>query len=228
VPYGQPLSITWYHTYNLDLKGLTQKDGRYGKEYIKKLEEVLGKIGENDFKNLKVGDFEAYRDDSYFVTAREMSRNPKKENNTPKAPCEVTASRLMQGKPVTLCGKIAIGAANKKDDAVLSVNRNRDNWKLEELMSLCNEFYGVRYRKEREKFYALPHFQQTAEVLKAIDEVVLNPQPGEMVLRIGHYSHVECMTITQNEPDTPVEKGKKKDRSAPPAPWQTGFIPSVG
>lgn len=195
--------------YKMDLKGLTQKDGRYGKEYTKKLEEVLGKIGDNDFKNLKVGDFEACRDDSYFVTAKEMSRNPNKESNTPKDPCEVTASRLIQGNSIALCGKIGIGAVHKRDHAVFSVNRNREKWNFEELMRLCNEFYGVRYRKEREKFYALSHFQRTADALKSIDDAVLNPKPGEMVLRIGHYSHVECMTITDNDPETRLVKGKK-------------------
>ncbi len=190
--------------YKLDLKNLAKEGGRYEN----KLGEVLGKIGDNDFKNLKIGDFEAFRDDSYFVSAKEISRNSKK-NNTPKDPCEVTPSRLLQGKPVTIYGKVGIGAINLKGNNRLSVNRNRDSWDLEGLMCLCTEFYRVRYRQEKEKFYTLPHFEQTAEALKAIDEAVLNTKPGEMVLRIGHYSHVECMTITDNEPYTRIVKGKQ-------------------
>lgn len=63
-----------------------RRERRRSYEYEDRLKTVFGSIGENAFKNLKVGDFEAYRDDSYFVTAKEISRSPKKESNTPKDP----------------------------------------------------------------------------------------------------------------------------------------------
>lgn len=168
------------------------------------LQEVLGRVSENAFRNLKVGDFPAALGESLIVTAKEVRKryNPAKQG-TPKNPCEISLSRVMSGEKYAIYGKIAVGAhGGRERDQALTVSwqGKRQAWTLEQLMELCNHFYGQRYRAEHDRFYTQPHLAHVAEHLAKID--ALNIPPGSMLLRLGHYSHVECMTVTHNQPQT--------------------------
>lgn len=66
----------------------------------------------------------------------------------------------------------------------------------------------MRGQTEKKTFYGLPHFAKTARALEAVEKAILDVPPGTFLLRIGHYSHVECMTITDNMPETRMQKGR--------------------
>lgn len=185
----------------LGLKALRAKDKK-GKEVAKKLEEYFGTISSSAFKQLKIGDFEGYLDTSIIVDAVEKSHNADKKA-TPKDPCEVFPNRIMRPSGQwKLHGRGWIGSHAIKDDHVLRLNKGNFRWTWNELAKIVNDFYQLRYSQEKAKFYGLQQFSDTKRALAEQEEAVLNPAPGEMVLRVGHYSHVECITITNNNPQT--------------------------
>lgn len=197
--------IDWLdRNWKTNLKEAMNRDPRQG--YGRALEELLGKVSENAFRNLKVGDFPAALGESVIVTAKEVRRryNPNKQG-TPKNPCEATLSLSMSGQSPALYGKIAVGAhdAGRRDTALTVSMRGREKaWTLRELMELCNEFYRERYSTERGAFYLQQHLDRSLAALKPVDAVMAEPGPDAMILRLGHYSHVECMTVTNNQPQT--------------------------
>lgn len=199
--------IDWIDQHwHMDLKGASDLDGPYrSKEYTTRLKEYLGDISDNAFKNLKVGDFQAPLGDSLFVTANEVRIRPKDKPPTLKNPCEVCLSLAMTGKPYALYGKVLLGRHDAGGrDAVLTVKHEtrRQSWSLEELMALCRSFYRERYDTEKQTFYSKPHLADTATALAPVDAALLKEASGGMLVRIGHYSHVECMTVTDNNPQT--------------------------
>lgn len=195
--------------WGLDLRGANRDKGGYEKT----LEDVFGKVGENVFRDLKVGDFPAALGESVIVTAKEVrqTNNPQRQG-TPKSPCEASLSRIMLEQPYALHGRLALGAHNGAGrDALLTVQQGvrKKTWSLDELMGLCNEFYGKRYRQEHDEFYSKPHLSPTAAALAPLEEALLNPEPGSMILRLGRYSHIECMTVENNQPQTRMVKGQQ-------------------
>ena len=182
---------------NLRQRSKESKEG-----YDDALKEALGDIGNNAFKLLKVGDFEAPLDTSLIVSAVEVGKNDAKKA-TPKDPCEVVASRLLgpeEGR--RLYGRLALGGFSRKGKVKRLELRERgyeSKWNWRELAVLVSRFYGRRFQREFEKFYAMPGREKTRQALKQVTEEILKPRPGEMVLRVGHYSHLECVTITNNK-----------------------------
>lgn len=185
---------------------------RRSNEYDRIISGIFGDIRDSVFKDLKIPDFEFGAGDSHYVTAVEISNNLGRENSTPKDPCEVVSSRLTTAASPVITGRIGIGAINRHYSETLFIRRNKrfnEKWALSDIMAICNDFYKERYCAEKEKFYSLPHLAATGEELKRIDDEIEKPGKGEMILRVGHYSHVECVTITENAPLTRVVNGKK-------------------
>jgi len=193
----------------LDLKydfGL-RKHSKDNRSYYSELERLLGPIRENSFKALKVWDFEAVPEDARIVSAEEKRRKDDRPG-TPKSHCEVTRSVIMDQNPYSLCSRIGIGNPQQPEDGILKVSQGRihEKFDLANLARICREFYQSRYRKERDKFYKQPHFDNTAKALAAIEKDILTQDDNCFVLRIGHYSHVECVTVTNNQPQTRTGK----------------------
>ena len=193
----------------IDFLDLKYKFGlREQASYNQALIELLGSIRENSFKALKIWDFEAVPEDARIVSAEEKRRKDDRPG-TPKSHCEVTRSVITDLSPYSLCSRIGIGHPQRPDDSILEVNQGRihEKFDLADLAKICREFYQSRYRKERDKFYKQPHFDDTAKALAAIEKDILTQDDNCFVLRIGHYSHVECVTVTNNQPQT--RKGKQ-------------------
>ncbi len=192
-------------------KGLNLRErSRKGKNgYDQALKEALGDIGDNAFKFLKVGDFEAPLDTSLIVSAVEVGKNDAKKA-TPKDPCEVVASRLLA--PLggnRLYGRVALGGfAGRHEVERLEISKRgyASGWGWDDLAGLVSRFYGLRFQQELQKFYTMDGREKTRQALEQVAGEILKPGPGEMVLRVGHYSHVECVTITNNAPTG--KKGK--------------------
>jgi CRISPR type III-A-associated RAMP protein Csm5 len=181
-------------------KNLQLKQCRTLRDQDKKLESFFGSITENSFQAFKIADCEAVCNSSLIVEAREVRRNPEK-TITPKASCEVLTSRLLgEAEQAVLTTRIALGRAREKQ-AVISL-KNGDTLDWLKLCELVNGYSRARYQKEQQKFWNLPHFARTQETLANIEQTIINPPPGAMVLKVGHYSQIEYVTVEHNQPKT--------------------------
>lgn len=203
---------------------LSLKNTRNPREYTQVLERALGTISDNAFKQLKVGDFEATNSASAVVTAKEKSIKPDKTSNTPKNSCQVCLSTATEEEAQEIFGRVAIGKQCATKDAVLSCSMNgrTESWNLAELMQLVNSFYKKRYINEKSNFYNQPHFAKSRAVTKFLDAQFESIQPNQMILRVGHYSHIESMTITNNKPMG--KKGFGKTRTLANGIYPFGWV----
>lgn len=181
-------------------QGLNLKQCRNSREQGEKLERFIGKITDNSFQGLKVADCEAALGTSLVVMAKEVRRNPDK-NVTPKADCEVLASRLLGDQPrAALATRIAVGRPREKSSTLSLKNGQSLDWL--QLCELVNNYSRTRYQKEQHKFWNLEHFAPTQQALAQIEPLILNPPAGAMVLKVGHYSQIEYVTVESNKPQT--------------------------
>ncbi len=206
----------------LGLKAAARR-GKNG--YTKALQRALGSIQDDAFKMLKVGDFEAPVDTSLVVRAQEISLNPDKQA-TPKAPCEVLASMCLSGSGNSfawhLYGRASLGD-HQSELLVINQGHFRASWDWNALADLVSRFYLSRYEKEISKFYSSGIHHDTGDYLrKVLGPVIEARSQGEMFLRVGHYSHIECMTITDNNPQS--SKGYGKTRTLADGFYPFGWV----
>lgn len=203
---------------------LNLKNNRNSREYTQILEQALGSIRESAFKSLKIGDFEALNSASAVITAKEKSIKAEKTNGTPKNSCEICLSAATEGEPQVLFGRFAIGKQSKAQDEVLTctMGQRTKSWTLVELMVLVTDFYRQRYENEKGKFYNQSHFSLSKDVIKMLDEQFSSLQENQMILRVGHYSHIEAMTITNNKPGG--KKGYGKTRTLADNVYPFGWV----
>lgn len=200
--------------WGMGLKRASEEEARgQRRAYENKLEEYLGKISDNAFKNLKISDFQAGLGESLIFSAKEVRRRPSDKQSTPKNHCEVSYSRAESGSKYTLYGKLLLGAHSAEArDTALTIRHPQHGkrvWGVAELLELCLKHYGRHYLNEKKIFYGLPHLAATAEALRIAEQGFLEQQPNSALLRIGHYSHVECMTVSDNHPKTRKTKDGK-------------------
>lgn len=188
------------------------------------LERALGSIRESAFKQLKIGDFEAVNSNSAIVMAKEKSIKAEKSDGTPKNSCEITFSVATEGEPQALFGRVSIGKQNLTQDVCLTctMNNRTQSWSLSELMQLASNFYRQRFDQEKSKFYDQPHFSFSKDVIKFLDEEFSSLQESQMILRVGRYSHIEAMTITNNKPGG--KKGYGKTRTLANGIYPFGWV----
>ncbi len=62
---------------------------------------------------------------------------------------------------------------------------------------MVNEYYLKRFQKEKIKFYGLSNFAKARPNIEKL-EAELQCSAGQMILRIGHYSQVEFVTVQDN------------------------------
>ena len=197
----------------LNLKEKSAQDDRDKKRhnpaYNEALKTILGGITDNSFQALKVGDFPAALDDALLVEPKEVRRKVSDRASTPKNLCETTRNRIMAPDEVyELYGRMSLGRV-QNGKPVLELHDRKISLDIEKLFSICTNFYRIRFEEERNKFFHLPQFKRTLKALQIIEEEIKSIRKDQTLLRIGHYSHVECMTVSENDPRTPSRKGKK-------------------
>ena len=170
------------------------------------LTEMFGYINEHAMQALKISDCLAPANSCVIVRARERSRNPEKKG-TPKNPCEA----IMPGMGV-LWGRIMVDASSTPPAITLPNGQKVD---LAILAKLCNEFYGKRFVKEFSDFYQKPHLREVGERLAPMLQTIGTLGEDRILLRVGHYSHVECVTVDKNKPFT------SKGKDGKPKPYGT-------
>ena len=130
-------------------------------------------------------------------------------------------SESMQMIAEAITGKLADGKA--VSDFIIRINKDLQNIALNngfcinkkidinEIISACNFFFKTQFSKEYKKFYqdAYEGLDTIVELKKIIDAIP-DDSENEFLLRIGHWSQVEFVTLEENfrNPKTPVRKGK--------------------
>lgn len=196
----------------LGLKAARSRDRR-GEAYRKRLESVLGPTTDSAFKQLKIADATGFADSTLLVEPLEIRRKEGKAA-TPKNKCEVMPGKLLGNSDhSTLYMRIAIGKPNNPADVRLTL-RDGQGWDWSELTQLANSYYRKRFQAEKSRFYGLPNFSKARPFIERL-EAELNVGEKQMLLRLGHYSQVEFVTVADNKPFT------RKLRDGTPMPYGT-------
>jgi len=185
------------------------------------LNDLLGQISENDFRALQINDFELPNDACVLVDSIEQRLNPSKniqrETRTPKNVREATSGLVFDARQsVFSLSSISLGTLNSVKSLTIKKRQggspNAESFDWKRLCQSVTGFYRKRFDEEMEKFYSKPHLTETASLLKPIQDRIdqMNTET-DMLLRIGHYSHIESMTLTDVDPDQQVthRQGKK-------------------
>lgn len=169
----------------LDNGELKESKNRQDQQFTK----WFGNITENAFQALKVSDLELLPTQSQFVEAEE--RKLKNDSTgAPKSSCEVAPHGTV------LYGRLMFGRNTKE---AKGAKTPLSPWNFEVLRDACNAHYTKHFEAERKKFYSKPHFAETLKISDSIFQK-FSTAPEAMLLRVGHFSHIECVTVENNEP----------------------------
>lgn len=177
------------------LKDAMNRDRKNGMR--QKLAQMFGPITEHAMQAIKVSDVPALPSACAIFRAREQSRVPGKKG-TPKPPCEA----LMPGCG-DMWGRILLDSTGN-EPAITLPNGNKVSFR--KLVGVCNAFYQKRFREEVDKFYALAHFRDVRNALRSVEDRVTAMTDNSLLLRVGHYCHVESVTVEENRPFTRMGK----------------------
>lgn len=186
------------------LKEALQREGSRGVQG--RLTEMFGSISNHAMQALKVSDVPAPFSACAIFRSKEQSRTPGKKG-TPKPPCEAVVPGC-DG----MWGRFMLDSAGTEPAITLPRGKKVT---FPELVRLCNNFYRTRFREELDNFYALPHFREVRAALRDVEAVVTALKDDAMLLRVGHYCHVECVTVKEHLPAT------KKGKNGHPLPFGT-------
>lgn len=157
-------------------------------EYNKK---IFGDIREDRFRHVKVSDAPLSGLRTSIVSGDEVSKNMNRKAGTPKGHFEVTPSLCWAEGPYTVKSKFMW-----EDFKLPSLTGTIT---LDVMIKALNEFYIPKYMKELKDFYSLPHLNMVGRKLDKVTSIVnsINQQKpeGNALMRIGHFSHLECMTF---------------------------------
>ena len=155
---------------------------------------IFGDAKQDVFKNLKISDALIPLDGTKIVKPVEVGLN---ENKTPAPKGYVEVITPFNGSHQSIKTKMCIG-----DFLELRLADNRKNFRelkkfqLKDIIFALNNFYIAKFDEEMEKFYNLPHLASIKDNLQSIVQKVnnLKDDSNKALIRIGHFSHVECVT----------------------------------
>jgi hypothetical protein len=194
---------------------------------------IFGRIQNDIFKFLKVGDIQLGPGKTQVVEPVEVSRNPDRSKCTPKNYAEATQSVAL-GSKLTAAARLKLEQPPKEFQSHGQVRP----FDLPQLMSWLNQFYIEKYWQEMAKFYDKAHLSEVKEHLETVSQLVeqLSPESTHKALiRLGHYSHIESVTYDGLR-DPKTKKGYGKTRtlaeSHVPFGWvlltaEPGYVPDM-
>ncbi|MDQ7032499.1 MAG: type III-A CRISPR-associated RAMP protein Csm5 [Desulfonauticus sp.] len=161
---------------------------------------IFGRPECDVFKYLKISDGIVSKDSTEIVRPEEVSRNPEKTSPA-KGYLEVIKG-LCSGNQVKIKVRLSIGDFIDKDFKEKDrqgrefdfAQRKIRSFDLEQLISNLNNFYCPKFEQELEKFYSCSHLSHVAANLQPVQEKIKQMDSNQALLRLGHFSHVECVT----------------------------------
>lgn len=182
--------------------------------YNRILKEMLGDISHNVMRSLRLADLALPPESTTIHEAIGIDLAP--GHIMQKTPCETLEPESAAITPSY--GNMRFFTKNGRlefpDGLRLTFN---------ELGKICTEFYKSRFNAELKKFYKKPHFNETGEILDPVAERVANCDgERQILLRIGHYSHIECVIVSGELPKKP--KGCGISRTLADRKWPFGWV----
>ncbi len=177
----------------VEAAGVTQKNKR---DYNEK---IFGKINKDPMKNLKLSDVSLDDFGSVIVEAEEYSLKEGK-SQTPKGYKEVSANLCQCGRPVVYPLRLSLKPFSLNEEKV-DVNF---------IIEALYRFYVPKYKDEYLKFYSSGRADRIRQEIAPMSLEIANLKTNETLIRIGHFSHVECITLDDvREPQTRIVKGRR-------------------
>lgn len=169
-------------------------------EYRKKLESMFGKITEHAMQGLRMGDVPLPPGVSRVCRAIGVGLDP--SESMAKTPCEALDPGAVNADGIYGNLRFALVEGMPCIDMP-------GHWRVSvsDLGKICNDFYRARFLGELEKFYKKPHLAETGKALESARKRIEALAEGEFLLRIGHYSHIECMMVAGEPPQGVFKKG---------------------
>lgn len=181
--------------------GVRSEDARGRPDYNQK---IFGGIQRDPMRHLKFRDIPLPPDATAVFEAREFALKPDKKP-TPKGFFEVALGEIVTGKPAFYETTLALAPFGRHGKTV----------DLAFLIGALNAFYKPKFTEEREKYFARPHGQPVYKATASLARRIESMRTNEALLRLGHFSHVECVTLDGvRQPQTRVIRGRR-------LPWGT-------
>jgi len=162
---------------------------------------IFGKPTDDPMKHLKISDVSLDRFGSVIFEAREHSP---KDNKTPKDSYEAALSFCQIDTPVVYPLKMSL-----KPFAL-----HRKTVDIKFLIDSLHRFYMPKFIEEYEKFYKNESYKDIRQAIAPLNMEAVRLRTNEAFVRIGHFSHVECVTLDKiRNPKT------RKGKDGKPLPW---------
>ena len=162
-------------------------------------EKIFGKINEDPMRNLKLSDVSLDKFGSLIVEAEEYSLKESK-SPTPKGYKEVSANLCQTGRKVVYPLRFSLNP----------FSLNSQNVDVSFVIDAMYRFYVPKFKKEYSKFYSSKRADQIKQEIAPMCMEIANLKTNETLIRIGHFSHVECITLDDvREPQTRIVKGRR-------------------
>jgi len=173
--------------------GVTSKDKR---NYSEK---IFGRINMDPMRNLKLSDVSLDNFGSMIIEAEEFSLKEDK-SKTPKGYKEVSMNLCQGSHPVVYPLRLSLKPFPLHGQDV----------NISFLIDALYRFYVSKYKDEYSKFYCLDHADQIRKDIAPMSLAIANLKTNETLVRIGHFAHVECVTLDKvREPKTRMVNGRR-------------------
>lgn len=147
---------------------------------------ITGGIRNDPFNNLIVGDIEIDPEFSTIFEGKEIKKNPENENKTPKGFFEAIFDYGENGHKCSILIQNQLEFRNFKYKII----------SVDEIKKITADFYYNRFEEEYKKFYKKNRADFDSSEVDIIKQELYNAKKdGKGILRIGHFSHAECMSV---------------------------------
>jgi len=149
-------------------------------------------------RNMKLSDVSLDKFGSLIVEAEEY---PLKEDKspTPKGYKEVSANLCQAGKKVVYPLRFSLNP----------FSLHGQNVDAPFVIEAMYRFYVSKFKEEYSKFYSSRRAAQIRQEISPMCLEIANLKTNETLVRIGHFSHVECITLDDvRQPRTRLVKGR--------------------
>ena len=186
----------------VDVARVTAQDVRRSRGNPDYNEKIFGRINQDPMKWLKIADVSLGSDATIIIEAKEYPLNPNK-STTPKGFYEVTKGLSQTQSPVVKSVALSL--------APFEIHRQKIDVAF--IIESLYRFYVSRYQEEYRKFYSKGSIR---DMLKPVNQVIDSMKTNEALIRVGHFSHVECVTLDKvRKPRT------RRGKDGQPLPWGT-------
>lgn len=175
--------------------------------YRRLMAEMFGAIDKHSMQGLRLGDIALPPAISRVYRAIGLDISPTEPAMT-KTPCEALEPAALNA--VGVYGNLRFALVEGRPRLELP---DHTRISVEKLGEICNRFYKERFIREMDKFYKKPHLAETGRALEPALKRIEALREGECLLRIGHYSHIECMTVAGDPPAGLFKKGFGQTRT---------------